>query len=201
LSSEPGENPVTDTVIDTERPLRADARRNHERILESARAVFAEYGADAQIDDVARQAGVGVGTVYRHFPTKEALLVELLREKFRLFGARAREALEQDGEPFAVFEDLLRRNADTAASDAAVQHALAGAGEHIWMQAEAEQQQLVAVTGELIARARRAGTIRQDVDANDIAMLMCGVCSTMGGKPGFDWRRHLDLVIDMLRAR
>jgi AcrR family transcriptional regulator len=192
---------VADTVIHTERPLRADARRNRERILESARAVFAENGADAQIDDVARQAGVGVGTVYRHFETKEALLVELLREKFRLFAARAREALEQHGEPFAVLEDLLRRNAQTAASDAAVQHALAGAGENIWMQAEAEQQELVAVTGLLIARARRAGTIRQDVEANDIAMLMCGLCSTMGGKPGFDWRRHLDLVIDMLRAR
>jgi len=192
---------VADTVIHTERLLRADARRNRERILESARAVFAEYGADAQIDDVARQAGVGVGTVYRHFETKEALLVELLREKFRLFAARAREALEQHGEPFAVLEDLLRRNAQTAASDAAVQHALAGAGENIWMQAEAEQQELVAATGLLIARARRAGTIRQDVEANDIAMLMCGLCSTMGGKPGFDWRRHLDLVIDMLRAR
>jgi AcrR family transcriptional regulator len=197
----PGVRSVTDTVIDFERPLRADARRNRERILESARTVFAEHGADAQIDDVARQAGVGVGTVYRHFPTKEALLVELLREKFRLFSARAREVLEHDGEPFAAFEDLLRRNAQTAASDAAVQHALAGAGEHIWMQAQAEQQDLIAVTEELIARARRAGTIRPDVRATDIAMLMCGLCSTMGDKPGFDWRRHLDLVIDMLRAR
>jgi AcrR family transcriptional regulator len=193
---------VADTVIDTERPLRADARRNRERILASARAVFAEYGADAQIDDVARQAGVGVGTVYRHFPTKEALLVELLREKFRLFGARARDALEQDGEPFAVIEDLLRRNAETMASDAAVQQALAGAGEHIWMQAEAEQQELVRVTAELIARAQGSGTIRQDIEANDIGMLMSGLCSTMGHRvPGFDWRRHLDLVIDMLRAR
>ncbi len=193
---------MADTVLtDSDRPLRADARRNRERILESARAVFAEYGADAQIDDVARQAGVGVGTVYRHFPTKEALLVELLREKFRLFSARARDALEHDGEPFAVIEDLLRRNAETAASDAAVQHALAGVGEHIWMQAQAEQQELVALTEDLIARARRAGTIRQDVDANDIAMLMCGLCSTMGAKPGFDWHRHLELVIDVLRAR
>ena len=188
-------------AIDTERPLRADARRNRERILESARAVFAEYGADAQMDDVARQAGVGVGTVYRHFETKEALLVELLREKFRLFTARAREALEQDGEPFAVLEDLLRRNAETAASDAAVQHALAGAGDDIWMQAAPEQAALIAVTAELIERARIAGTVRPDLEANDIAMLMCGVCSTMGDRPGFDWRRHLDLVIDMLRAR
>ena len=193
---------MSDTVIPTERPLRADARRNHERILESARAVFAEYGADAQIDDVARQAGVGVGTVYRHFPTKEALLVELLREKFRLFGSRAQEALEQDGEPFAVIEDLLRRNAETMASDAAVQQALASAGEHIWMQAEAEQKELLRATGELIERAGRTGTIRRDVEATDIGMLMCGLCSTMGSHaPGFDWRRHLDLVIDMLRAR
>ena len=192
---------MADTLIQSERPLRADARRNRERILESARRVFAECGANAQIDDVARQAGVGVGTVYRHFPTKEALLVELLREKFRLFAARGREALEQDDEPFAALEALLRRNAETAASDAAVQHALAAAGEHIWLQAEAEQQELVAVTDDLIGRARRAGTIRQDVQANDIAMLMCGLCSTMGAKPGFDWRRHLDLLIDMLRAR
>ncbi len=192
---------MADTVIDTGRPLRADARRNRERILESARAVFAECGADAQIDDVARQAGVGVGTVYRHFPTKEALLAELVREKFRLFAARGREALEQDGEPFAVLEDLLRRNAETTACDAASQQALLGAGDTVWMQADAERQELVALTDELIARARRAGTIREDVDANDIAMLMCGLCSSMGSKPGFDWRRHLDLVIDMLRAR
>ncbi len=192
---------MANPLIDIERPLRADARRNRERILESARAVFAEFGADAQIDDVARQAGVGVGTVYRHFPTKEALLVELLREKFRLFAARGREALKQDGEPFAVFEELLRRNAETAAGDAAVQHALAGAGEHIWVQAEAEQLELMAVTEELIARVRPTGTIRPDVDSTDIAMLMCGLCSTMGAKPGFDWRRHLELVIDMLRPR
>src|SRR5437016_14593717 len=68
-----GKRAVTSTVSEeTERPLRADARRNRERILQSARAAFAESGADAQIDDVARHAGVGVGTVYRHFPTNKA---------------------------------------------------------------------------------------------------------------------------------
>ena len=65
---------MTSTVSDTERPLRADARRNRDRILASARAAFAESGDAVQIDDVARHAGVGVGTVYRHFPTKQALL-------------------------------------------------------------------------------------------------------------------------------
>jgi AcrR family transcriptional regulator len=192
----------TRTGSETNRPLRADARRNRERILDSARSVFAEYGAEAQIDDVARRAGVGVGTVYRHFPTKEALMVELVRQKFRLFADRAREALEQNGEPFAALTDVMRRNAETAASDVATQQALAGAGDHIWMQAQAEQQELITLTDELIARARRAGTIRPDVRATDIGMLMCGVCSTMSfSVPGFDWRRHLELVTEMLRPR
>jgi AcrR family transcriptional regulator len=193
---------VTNIVSDTDRPRRADARRNRERILESARSVFAECGAEAQIDDVARQAGVGVGTVYRHFPTKEALMVELVRQKFRLFTDKAHEALEQDGEPFVVFADLLRSNAEAAARDAAIQHALAGVGEHIWVHARSEQEELSLVTEQLIARARDAGTIRPDVSAADIAMRMCGVSATMAHSgPGFDWRRHLELVIDMLRAR
>jgi AcrR family transcriptional regulator len=193
---------VTAISNDTDRPQRADARRNRERILESARIVFAQSGAEAQIDDVARQAGVGVGTVYRHFPTKEALLSELVRQKFRVFADRAREALESDEEPFAAIERLMRRNAETAASDAGIQYAVANAGEQAWAQAQAEQDELLAVTAELIERARRAGTIRPDIEAVDIAMLMCGVCSTMGGRPApFEWRRHLDLVVDTLRPR
>ncbi|MGH2870811.1 MAG: TetR family transcriptional regulator [Solirubrobacteraceae bacterium] len=192
---------MTETLSQTERPLRADARRNRERILESAREVFSEYGIDAQIDDVARRAGVGVGTVYRHFPTKEALMVELVRQKFRLFAAVAREALERDGEPFAVFEDMLRRNAEVCARDAAMQHALTGVGGQIWIQARPDQEALNALSGELIERAQRAGTMRLDVGPADIAMLMCGVSSTMAHcGPGFDWRRHLELAIDMLRA-
>ena len=181
---------------DTDRPQRADARRNRERILESARIVFAQSGAEAQIDDVARQAGVGVGTVYRHFPTKEALLSELVRQKFRVFADRAREALESDEEPFAAIERLMRRNAETAASDAGIQYAVANAGEQAWAQAQAEQDELLAVTAALIERARRAGTIRPDIEATDIGMLMCGV------RPApFEWRRHLDLVVDTLRPR
>ncbi len=193
---------MTGISKDADRPQRADARRNRERILESARTVFAQSGADAQIDDVARHAGVGVGTVYRHFPTKEALLSELVRQKFRLFADRAREALESDEEPFAAIERLMRRNAETAASDAGIQYAVANAGEQAWAQAQAEQDELLSVTGELIERARRAGAIRPDIEATDIAMLMCGVCSTMGARPQlFDWQRHLDLALDTLRPR
>jgi AcrR family transcriptional regulator len=192
---------LTETLSQTERPLRADARRNRERILESAREVFAEYGVDAQMDDVAQRAGVGVGTVYRHFPTKEALMVELVRQKFRVFAAAAREALELDGEPFDVFADMLRSNAEVCARDAAMQHALTGVGEHIWIQALPDQEALMELSGELMGRAQRAGTMRPDVGPADIGMLMCGVSSTMAHcGPGFDWRRHLELAINMLRA-
>jgi len=82
----------TGQASETERPLRADARRNRECILQAAREVFAKSGIDAQMDDVASRAGVGVGTVYRHFPTKEALMAELVRQKFRVFAAAARES-------------------------------------------------------------------------------------------------------------
>src|SRR5258705_11900369 len=116
-----GKRAVTSTVSDTERPLRADARRNRERILASARAAFAESGADAQIDDVARHAGVGVGTVYRHFPTKQALVTELVRQTFRLFTGWAREALEAGGGPFARSAGAPRRIAATAAGGAGAQ--------------------------------------------------------------------------------
>ena len=192
---------VTSTLGETERPLRADARRNRERILESARAAFAESGDEVQIDDVARHAGVGVGTVYRHFPTKQALVTELVRQTFRLFTVRAREALGADEEPFALIEGLMRRIAETAAGDAGVQYALATIEGPAWRESQAEQDELIAVIAELVERARRAGTIRPDIAAIDIGMLMCGVCAAMGPRPGFDWRRHVDLAIDALRVR
>ena len=202
LVKEPSENTVTTSSNQSERPLRSDARRNRERILEGARAVFAEYGGEAQMDDVARRAGVGVGTVYRHYPTKEALLVELVREKFKRFAAEARDALERDGEPFEVLTDLMRSNAEALARDAGTQQVLAGAGEHIWAGAAAEQAELMELTSQLIDRARSAGTIRADATATDIGMLMCGLSATMAHPAsGFDWRRHLDLVVDMLRPR
>ena len=151
---------------------------------------------------MAARAGVGVGTVYRHFPTKEALMVELMRQKFRLFADRAREALETDEEPFEALVGLMRRHAETAASDAATQLAIAGAGDNVWDATAAEREDLLEGTQELILRARRAGTIRPDIEATDIAMLMCGICSGMSATvAGFDWERHLALAVDMLRPR
>src|ERR1700754_3636572 len=106
-----------------ERPLLADARRNRERILEAARYACAEHGASVQIDDVARGAGVGVGMVYRHFPTKDALIEALVAEKFRMTSENIRAALEIE-DPWESFATALRRNADVMAADAGLRDAL-----------------------------------------------------------------------------
>ncbi len=200
-----GDKPVsineTLRVDDEDRPLRADARRNRERILESARAAFAETGVETQMDDVARRAGVGVGTVYRHFPTKDALLTELVRQKFEQMADDARASIANDVEQFEVLEAFLRRSAAATAQDVGMQFAIANVGEEVWTQAPVELAELIAALGAMVEGARRAGTIRPDIEAIDIGMLMCAVCSTMGPASEFDWRRHLDLVIDILRPR
>jgi AcrR family transcriptional regulator len=164
--------------------------------------VFSESGAEAQIDDVARRAGVGVGTVYRHFPTKEALVAELAREKFEQFSERTREALELPGEPFAILADVMRANAAELHRDAVMQQMVAGFDDHVWAQTQPAVDELLRLTQVLIDRAHRAGSIRPDATASDVGMLMCGLCATMAhSAPDFDWRRHLELMIDMLRAR
>jgi AcrR family transcriptional regulator len=179
------------------RPLRADARRNRERIVEAARKVFAEQGSVAQVDDIARAAGVGVGTVYRHFPHKDALMAELVAAKFRAFADNAERALEVD-DPWDAFAGLLRTNAGVCARDLAVQQALAGEPA-AWALAEEEFQRLRGVTEQLIRRAQAAGVMRPDFEVDEIPMLVCGLSATMG-IAGYDWRRHLEIILDGLRV-
>ncbi|MGI8427739.1 MAG: TetR/AcrR family transcriptional regulator [Solirubrobacteraceae bacterium] len=190
---------ITESTIDaTQRPMRADARRNHDRVLAAGREVFGESGVEAQMDDVARCAGVGVGTVYRHFPTKEALMGELVRQKFVLFVVHAREALSSGQASFEALTASLRRDAEQMARDAATRYAM-GTGTAVLEAATAEIDELNELTAELIARAHRAGTLREDLTVADIPMLMCGVCNSMDR--GLDWRRHLELTLDGLRVR
>src|SRR5689334_7111900 len=104
--------------LETPRPMRADARRNRELILAAARELLASDQPEVQIDAIAARAGVGVGTVYRHFPDKEALMGELVRERFDGFNARLQEAIDADGEaPFEALAAALRANAAESASD------------------------------------------------------------------------------------
>src|SRR5271166_5970049 len=119
-------------AIETDRPLRADARRNRERIVRSALTVFARDGVEAQMDEVARDAGVGIGTLYRHFPTKDALLVELVRQKLAVFTAIIRAALDRGGEPGAVFRAAIYDAATAASCDTGMQELLAGLDGELW---------------------------------------------------------------------
>ena len=180
------------------RPLRADARRNRERILAAARGACARHGANVQIDDVAREAGVGVGTVYRHFPTKDALIDALVAEKFRITTENIRAALEIE-DPWESFSAAMRTNAEVMAADAGLRDALIRLGP-LARHPDADRAELHAVAGRIVERAQAAGVLRDDVTVDDIGALMAGLCTTMA-HPDLDWRLHLELVLDGLRAK
>ena len=178
------------------KPLRADARRNRERILKAARAVFADQGMHSQIDDVARRAKVGVGTVYRHFPTKEALVEALVRERFEEIAGYAREALERE-DPWEGFCELIWRAAERNAADLAFCEALASTDQSRVV----EEVGLARSTNALMQRAIAAGRMRPDATEGDVPMMMCGASSVMRTNPAPDaWRRYLTLMLDGLRA-
>lgn len=182
-------------ITTTDRPQRADARRNRERISAAARDCFAARGLDAQIDEIAACAGVGVGTVYRHFPTKEALLHELVLRRFEQFAAHALEALEAP-DAWEAFAGLLVHNAQVVESDVAMREAMGHP--EIDGPAFAKRTGLADSTAELIRRAQAAGDLRPGVSVDDVGVIMCAVCGAMGS--GRDWRRLLDLILDGLRA-
>ena len=180
-----------------ERPLRADARRNREAILKAAKKVFAHYGMAAQMDDVARQAKLGVGTLYRHFPTKDALVGALMADRFEQITAFVIEGLD-DPDPWHGFTRSLWRGAELAADDRSLSQVFQEAditGE------QTHNDELLRAAAELIRRGQEAGTIRADLAVDDIPVVMCGVMSAMHPTGGPDaWRRHLQLVIDGMRA-
>jgi AcrR family transcriptional regulator len=184
------------------KPLRADARRNRERIVDAARELFAECGPGTQMDDVARRAQVGVGTVYRHFPTKTALIGELLATKFRHHAVVARR-WAQTGEGWAALEGFLRETFCSIAQDATLQQRVWWIDDsEILAVAEAERRIVTELVGELIARAHAEGTLRADFTVEDIPAVMCAVGAVMAAQSRMPMRadRFVELVIDGLRA-
>jgi len=183
-----------------EKPLRADARRNREKVLAAARAVFAEQGIDAQMDDVARRADVGVGTVYRHFPTKEALLNALSDEVFAVVAVYVRTLLTLD-DPWEAFTRALWFGAEKTAGDRAFTEILAAVRTGP-ARTCAGKEDLLVTTGELMDRCKAAGVMRSDAMVEDVGLLMCGVGSAAAMEhPVPDaWRRHLAIVLDGLRT-
>jgi AcrR family transcriptional regulator len=179
-----------------EKPLRADARRNRERILKAARAVFADHGIEAQIDDVAKRAKVGVGTVYRHFPTKEALLDAVVRERFEEIAGYAEEALRHE-DAWEGFSELIWRAAERNAADRAFCEVCAFTDQTRIV----EETGLAGHTSTLMERAKAQGTLRADATQMDIPIMMAGCGSVMRIHPSPDiWRRYLTIMLDGMRA-
>jgi AcrR family transcriptional regulator len=187
---------MTTDLQATVRPMRADARRNRARIMDAARELFASERSDVGIDDLARRAGVGVGTVYRHFPDKQALMGELVRERFVLFNERLQAAIaDERAEPFAALCDALHANLASMSADAATRFAFMSGGERVFAHAAAEAEEFVELCRVLVSRAQQDGALRKDFRAEDIPMLMCGICATIDShKPDWEWERYFALI-------
>ncbi|MBA3328702.1 MAG: TetR/AcrR family transcriptional regulator [Solirubrobacterales bacterium] len=189
------------TTVD--RPLRADARRNREKVLDAARGAFAETGLHAQIEDIARRAGVGVGTVYRHFPTKDALVAALAEAHFAHLADIVEAGARREGDAWEVFAATILDSAAPTAGDAALCEIIAGHPQAIEA-AALGQERLKAATGALMGAAQRAGQMRDDATVQDVQAIMCGfgqVAAAQRAGAQMDWQRYLTIALDGLRAR
>ncbi len=192
--------------------MRADAARNRRRVLAAAREVFGEFGPDARMEEISRRAGVGVGTLYRHFPTKEALLDALVSE--RLGGlAEAADAALREPDSWAAFRGMVWRMLDAAAEDRALLRAFAlPAAPSVPPLVETEGEGggptgprgVEDLMGKLLRRAQEDGEARQDVDAADLPPMFSGVMVMALDAPREDredepWRRYATVLLDGLR--
>jgi AcrR family transcriptional regulator len=184
------------------RPLRSDARRNRERILEAAREVFAERGVGATLDDVAAHAGVGVGTVYRRYPNKAALIDELFEEGINDLATLAEESLSSR-DPWQAFVGFLERLQEASAANRALEHLIMETGRRHERIARARRR-LDGPIAALVARAKEQGKLRADFDAADVpvihAMVAAAHRETSEISPEL-WRRYFGLVVDGLASK
>ena len=183
------------------RPLRADAARNRTLILEAARDAFADGGLEVGVEEIARRAGVGKGTLYRRFPTKEALIRaifdEILAEVERL--ADAGDGADAAAEFERFLEGAARMQASNQGFYDVVMQRLAGSP----MTAE-QQQRFLAAVGRPLARAQAAGRVRDDLVPEDIQLMLRMLGATTrpapDGRPMDDhWPRYLGLLLDACR--
>jgi AcrR family transcriptional regulator len=182
------------------RPLRRDAERNRQRILAAAAAVFTERGLDATLDDVARAAGVGVGTVYRRFPDKESLIAALFRDRIDTLVTVAEEACAA-ADPWAGLVSYLEFTAGTLSEDLALRQ-LVMFGTYDKDQVCYVRDRMHPVITRLVERAQASGDLREDFAATDVKMIAFMLASiaeyAASVAPGI-WRRYLAMLLDGLR--
>ena len=170
--------------------LRADARRNHERVLDAATEVFAASGPDASIDEIARLAGVGHGTVFRRFPTKDDLMYAVIERHVGQMCTLGEEALASD-DPGEAFFDFAYAAAELGMTTPGLHKCVVHCGE------KPRAAELEGLGTKIIARAQRAGALRRDLQPSEVGRLIRA--ALIAAPPG-QWRRYLDVVLDGLRA-
>ena len=179
------------------RPLRRDAERNRQRILKAASDVFNERGLDVSLDEIARHAGVGVGTVYRRFQTKEELIEALFMDRLDSVAAIADEAYAAS-DPWRGLVSFMERMAEIMAGDLGLRQMLMYAtyGRDLVAVARQRNEPLIA---RLVQRAQAAGQLRADIQQTDIPfivfMLTEAAHLAYAANPGI-WRRYLTLIVD-----
>ncbi|OBG71046.1 MULTISPECIES: TetR/AcrR family transcriptional regulator [unclassified Mycobacterium] len=181
------------------RPLRADAARNRARVLDVAYETFAAEGLSVPIDEIARRAGVGAGTVYRHFPTKEALFAAVVDDRLRQL-VRSGYALLESGAPGeALFEYLRTLVLQWGSADRGLVDALAGLGIELDSAAPDAEDAFLEMLGTLLEAAQRSGTARPDLGVREVKAILVG-CQAMEAYNSELAERVTDVVIDGLRA-
>jgi AcrR family transcriptional regulator len=181
------------------RKPRADAVRNRERVLEAAKAVFSQGGPEASLEEVARQAGVGIGTLYRHFPTREALYEAVYRREVEQLVDLARD-LTADAPPVDALRRWMRSGVEFMATKKGMAAALAVTAHGSSDLAAYSLDRLTSAVGELLQRAVTAGEIRADIDPEDLLRALVGMCFAHD-RPGWQAKvlRLVDVFIDGLR--
>jgi AcrR family transcriptional regulator len=181
------------------RPLRADAQRNRARVLEAAEAVFAAEGISVPVDLIAEKAGVGVGTLYRHFPTKEKLFEAILIGRIVDITADARARVDSE-DPGGAFFAFLGYLVQESALKRDLIQALVGAGVEIELAAAEMKQDLEAAVSELLEVAQRAGAVRPDVTSAVVLSLVGATCIAAGHpNPAALPEDLLSIILDGLR--
>lgn len=178
----------------------ADARRNRERVLDVARTAFAADGLSVPLDEIARRAGVGPGTLYRHFPTKEALIQAVVHDRLcRLTDEGT--ALRDSPDPGAAFFAFIDRLAAEAGPKRDLFDALASAGVEVGPAVMAAVDDLRAQITHLLTRAQRAGAVRTDISSAELMALLSGILFAMQPRPGTDQALLLSVFRDGLRPQ
>jgi AcrR family transcriptional regulator len=182
-----------------ERPMRADARRNYERLLTEARSAFLERGADAPLEDIARQAGVGIGTLYRHFPTRLALQEAVYREQVEFLAARAYEMAETLP-PGEALTGWMQSFAEYATTKRGLMQTLkAVIDKHSELFARCHDE-IRGAAGLVLVRAQQAGAVRSDVTVSDLLKLTHALSVATEHAPQ-DTARLLSFLLDGLRTQ